>query len=71
MPPLTDVTIIMSEGDAKLFLAFQANYELFKLLVDRGVFDQKNAAITMHFDSVGTLQLIQRADNLYSRKHNA
>lgn len=71
MPPISDVTIIMPEEDAKLFLAFQENYALFKLLLERGVFKQKSASVTLHFDGVGTLQLIQRADNLYSRKHEA
>ncbi len=69
MIPITDVTIIMTEEDAKLFLAFQEHYKTFKLLMEKGVFSQKNAAVTMHFDSVGTLQLIQRADSLYSKKH--
>lgn len=69
MDPTTDITIIMPEGDAKLFILFQEHYATFKLLVERGVFDQRNAAVTLHFDSAGTLQVIQRADSLYSRKH--
>lgn len=60
----------MPEEDAKLFLLFQEHYATFKLLVERGVFDQKNAAVTLHFDNAGTLQVIQRADSLYSRKHS-
>ena len=70
MLPLNEITILMTEEDAKLFVLFQEHYDTFKMLVERGVFDQKSAAVTLHFDSVGTLQVINRADTLYSRKHS-
>lgn len=70
MEPLNEISILMTEEDARLFILFQQHYSTFKLLTERGVFDQKNAAVTLHFDSVGTLQVIQRADSLYSRKHS-
>lgn len=63
------ITIFLSEPDAKKFLLFQKYYAEFMLMVERGVFDQKNSAVTLHFDSNGILQTIQRADFLYSRKH--
>lgn len=47
----------------------QEYYDMFMLLLGRGVFNQKNAAITLHFDNNGALQTIQRADFLYSKKH--
>ena len=70
MLPVNEITILMTEEDAKLFVLFQEHYDTFKMLVERGVFDQKSAAVTLHFDSVGTLQVINRADTLYSRKHS-
>lgn len=66
---MNEITIYLPEKEAELFVAFQKNYEVFKLLEERGVFDQKNSAITLHFDSNGVLQVINRADFLYSRKH--
>ncbi len=63
------VTIFLSEPDAQRFLMFQKYYTEFQLLVEKGVFDQKNAAISLHFDQNGVLQTIQRADFMYSRKH--
>lgn len=69
MPPISEVTILLPKKEAELFIMFQENFDTFKLLLDKGVFNQRNAAVTLHFDNVGTLQLIQRADSLYSRKH--
>ena len=65
------VTLFLEEPDVQKFVMFQKYYEEFMILVDRGVFDQKNGAVTLHFDKDGTLQTIQRADFLYSRKHNS
>lgn len=45
-------------------------YDLFMMMVNKGVFNQKNAAVTLHFDQNGILQNIQRADFLFSRKHD-
>lgn len=70
MPPKVEVTILLPEEEAKMFLLFQEHYDTFRLMLERGVFDQKNAAVTLHFDNAGTLQVIQRADSLYSRKHS-
>lgn len=64
-----DITIFLTEEEAKKFVLFQKHFNDFMLLVDKQVFDQKNCAVTMHFDQFGTLQTIQRADFLYSRKH--
>ncbi len=64
-----EVAVYMPDETAKKFLIFQEYYDAFSLLVERGVFEQKNAAISLHFDQNGTLQTIQRADFLYSRKH--
>ena len=63
------IAIFIPDEDAKKFLLFQEHYNLFSLLLERNVFNQKNCAITLHFDSQGKLQVIQRADYLYSAKH--
>jgi hypothetical protein len=65
-----EVIILLSEIEAKKWVTFQKHYDLFMLLVEKGVFDQKNGSVALHFDSVGNLQTIQRADILYSKKHS-
>ena len=65
------ITIYLTEPDAAKFLLFQKYYAEFMLMVEKGVFDQKNCAISLHFDHLGILQTIQRADFLYSRKHES
>lgn len=64
-----EVAVYLPDETAKKFLLFQEYFDTFSILIDRGVFQQKNAAISLHFDNNGTLQTIQRADFLYSRKH--
>lgn len=64
------ITLYLIEKEAEKFLLFQKYYTEFMLLIDKGVFDQKNSAVTLHFDSNGVLQTIQRADFMYSRKHD-
>lgn len=63
------ISVFLSEPDAQRFLMFQKYYAEFMLMVERGVFDQKNSAISLHFDQNGILQTIQRADFLYSKTH--
>lgn len=64
-----EVAVYLPDETAKKFLLFQEYFDIFSILIDREVFQQKNAAISLHFDNNGTLQTIQRADFLYSRKH--
>ncbi len=66
---MNEITIFLTESDAAQFKNFQKYYAEFMLLVNKGVFDQRNGAVTLHFDSNGILQTIQRADYLYSKKH--
>lgn len=61
---MLEVKLINAEA-----LVPQKYYEAFMLMIERGVFNQKNGAITLHFDQNGVLQTIQRADFLFSRKH--
>jgi len=65
-----EIAVYLADEDAQKWMLFQEHYELFCLLLKRGVFNQKNAAISLHFDQDGLLSTIQRADFLYSRKHD-
>lgn len=65
-----EVAVYLPDSDAQMFLEFQKHYETFKVLLKSNVFEQRNCAISLHFDSSGILQTIQRADFLYSRKHD-
>lgn len=62
------IAVYIPDEDVKKFLLFQQHYLLFNTLIDKGVFNVKNGSITLHFDSEGELQLIQRADILFSKR---
>lgn len=66
---IEQVTVSISEIEAKRWALFMRYYDTFALLAEKGVLDQKNAAITLNFDKNGILQTVQREDFLYSRKH--
>lgn len=66
---IAEVTILLPEEEAKKWMMFQRYYDMFSLMVDRGVFEQKNCSISLHFDHNGILQTIQNSGFLYSRKH--
>lgn len=63
------VTIFLTPIDAELFKKFQKHHMMFKFLVEKGVFDQKNASIVLNFDEHGQIGGIDRHDNLYSKRH--
>lgn len=69
MEPKIEVAVYMPDEQAQKFLLFQQYYEPFSVMIDYGVFAVRNGSVALHFDSVGVLQTIQRADYLYSRKH--
>lgn len=60
------VTIFLTQVDSEKFKEFQKHYEMFNLLLERKVFEQKAAAVTLHFDPQGVLRTIARSDFLYS-----
>lgn len=60
-----ETVIYLTQFDANLFLEFQRYYQIFNLLVEKKVFNQKGAAITLHFDNQGLIKTITRADVLY------
>lgn len=64
-----EITIILSEEEAKKFVEFQRNYATFMLMLEKGVFTIRNGSAILNFDHLGILQNIQRADMLYSKKH--
>lgn len=64
------IAVYIPDEEAKKWILFQKHYKEFNLLIEKGVFEQKSAAISLHFDHLGVLQTIQRADFLYSRKHD-
>lgn len=65
---MNNIALFIPDEEAKLFIEFQKHYSNFMTLVENGVFEQKNGAITLHFDANGTIQTIQRADILYSKR---
>ena len=65
------VAVFIPDAEAAQFLLFQKYYEPFSILLDANVFTQRNAAITLNFDNNGILQVVERKDRLYSRRHDA
>lgn len=63
-----DVTIFLTPIDAELFKSYQQFHSTFALLCSKGVFDQRNGSITMHFDSLGNIGKIERHDSLYDAR---
>lgn len=61
-----EITIFLSPIDVERFKEFQKYHDIFNLLIEKNVFNQKSAAITLHFDNKGLLRNIARADMLYS-----
>ena len=64
-----EITIFITPIEAELWLKFQKHHQLFKLLTETGVFDQKNANIMLNFDKDGNLGSVERHDFLYSRRN--
>lgn len=70
MNEIKTTTIFLAPLDAELFIKFQKHHELFKLLVEKGVFDNHNANIMLNFDKDGNIGSIERHDILYSARHS-
>ncbi len=60
-----EIEIFMTTEEAEKFKLFQKHFDTFNLMVERQVFDQKGATITLNFDKFGILRNIGRADFLY------
>lgn len=63
------VAVYIADSEAAQFLLFQEHYEPFTIMLESGVFDIRNGSAILHFDNHGTLQAVNRADILYSRRH--
>ena len=66
----TKIAIYIPDDEAKKFLLFQQYYDVFSLMLEKGVFNQKKANIILTFDHDGVLQTIQRSDFMYTRKYD-
>lgn len=64
------IAVYIPDDEAQKFLLFQEYYEQFALLVDHNVFDVRNGSVVLHFDKHGQILAINRADVLYSKRHN-
>lgn len=66
---MQEITLFITPIEAELWKKFQKHHELFKLLVEKGVFENKNANIMLNFDKDGNIGSIERHDFLYSARH--
>ncbi len=67
-PKPIEIAIYLPDEEAKKFLVFQEHYDDFCTLLNSGVFNVRNGAVTMHFDQFGSINLIQRADVLFNSR---
>lgn len=67
MPPKL-IPVYMPDEEARKYLIFKENYNMICLLIEKNVFSQKSAAITLNFDGQGSLQTIERRDYLFNRR---
>jgi len=68
MNEITKVAVFVPDEDAQKFLLFQQYYKEFTLLLESGVFGQKNATVSLDFDKDGVLKSIRRNDFLYTTR---
>lgn len=62
------IKIEITTPEAILFRDWMAFHDTFGLLAKSGVFDSKNAQITIHFDKDGKIGKIERKDNLFDAR---
>jgi len=60
------IPVFMPDDEVKKFLVFQQFYQPISILVENGVFEQKNATILLDFDKDGELKGIRRHDYLFT-----
>lgn len=63
------IKIEITPVEAIMFRDWQQFHNTFALLIKSGVFDLKNGSATIHFDSKGTIQKIERKDNLFDSRN--
>lgn len=64
---MNETTIYLIPEEAGKFLLFQQYYDPFLVMINSGMFQQRNATIKVYFDGDGVLQTIARDDVLYKR----
>jgi len=63
------IAIYIPDLEAQKYVLFQQYFEPFSIMIDSDLFSIRNGSATLHFDSNGTLQTINRSDVLYSKRH--
>lgn len=62
------IKIEITNPEAVMFRSFMEFNQTFALMVKSGVFDMKNGSATIHFDSQGKIQKIERKDSLFDSR---
>lgn len=62
------IAVYIPDNEAKQFLIFQQYFIPINILIEKKVFEQKNATILLDFDKYGNMQSIRRNDLLYSKR---
>lgn len=60
-----NIKIELNEEDARLFVSFRKYQDVFKTMLDSGVFDTKSGSIILHFNLEGNLAKIDRNQVLF------
>lgn len=60
-----EITIFLTPIDAEKYKQFLQYYDIFTFLLEKKVFEQKAAGITINFDNKGQIGSITRNDVLY------
>lgn len=65
---MENVTVILTTPEVELFKSYNQFHSTFALMVSSGVFDVKSGSVTMHFDTNGIIQRIERKDDLFNAR---
>ena len=63
------IKIEITTPEAVMFRSFMEFNQTFALMVKSGIFDIKGGSATIHFDSQGKIQKIERKDNLFDARN--
>lgn len=55
----TNISVDLTEDEAKLFLQFRKFQDVFNNMTISGVFDLKGSSATLHFDENGELRKVE------------
>jgi len=68
IPLKVEIPVFIPDEEVEKFILFQKFYQPFMLMIEKGVFDQKNATISLDFDKFGVLRSIRRSDFLFTNR---